>query len=239
MARIRTIKPEFWQHEALSALAPETHMLAAALLNYADDEGYFNANPKLVKAACCPLRDDSVTTTVALRELSDVGYIELGKASDGRSFGRIVKFCDHQTINKPKASKIKGLSITWESSGSDTVGVPYNYGSTTVGNGTGNGTGKGKDIPPTAGASAPSSNSPDPIFGDGLEFLRSKGVKDRGARSFLGKLRSDVGDLVTCELLAKAEAEEISDPLAWLRKAAMKRKRPRGEPASVDMRRAL
>ena len=55
MARIRTIKPEFWRHEDLSALPADTHMLAAALLNYADDEGYFNANPKLVEAECFPV----------------------------------------------------------------------------------------------------------------------------------------------------------------------------------------
>ena len=41
MARIRTIKPDFWKHEDLSALPEITHMLAAALLNHADDEGFF------------------------------------------------------------------------------------------------------------------------------------------------------------------------------------------------------
>jgi hypothetical protein len=56
MARIRTIKPEFWRHEDLSALPEATHMLAAQLLNYADDYGYFNANPALIKAEVSPLR---------------------------------------------------------------------------------------------------------------------------------------------------------------------------------------
>ena len=63
MARIRTIKPEFWKHEDLSALPEITHMLAAALLGYADDEGYFNANPALVKSECLPLRESSVSPT--------------------------------------------------------------------------------------------------------------------------------------------------------------------------------
>jgi hypothetical protein len=41
MGRIRTIKPEFWRSEDLCSLPEATHMLAAALLNYADDEGFF------------------------------------------------------------------------------------------------------------------------------------------------------------------------------------------------------
>ena len=72
MGRIRTVKPEFWTNEALSASSAETHLLAAALLNYADDEGYFNANPGLVKAACSPLRESSVSTHAQLRRLAEI-----------------------------------------------------------------------------------------------------------------------------------------------------------------------
>ena len=38
MARIRTIKPEFWRDEDLSGLPAETALLAIGLLNHADDE---------------------------------------------------------------------------------------------------------------------------------------------------------------------------------------------------------
>lgn len=116
MARIRTIKPEFWKHEDLSALPESTHMLAAALLNYADDEGYFNANPALVKAECFPLRESSVSAHDSLKMLSEVGYIELGEGHDGKRYGRIVKFDEHQRVNRPTPSKIKALTISWENS---------------------------------------------------------------------------------------------------------------------------
>lgn len=116
MPRIRTVKPEFWQHEDLSELPPEVHMLAAALLNYADDEGYFNANPKLVKAACCPLRDDSTSIRRSLDLLSSVGYLRLGQGEDGKQYGHIVKFCEHQRVDRKKASKIKSLDIDWDDS---------------------------------------------------------------------------------------------------------------------------
>ncbi|HBS0572930.1 TPA: DnaT-like ssDNA-binding domain-containing protein, partial [Klebsiella pneumoniae] len=48
MARIRTIKPEFWTDEDMAEVSEPACLLAIGLLNYADDEGYFNANPKLI-----------------------------------------------------------------------------------------------------------------------------------------------------------------------------------------------
>jgi hypothetical protein len=124
MARIRTIKPEFWQDEELSALPADTHILAAALLNYADDEGYFNANPKLIKAATTPLREEDVTTKTSLISLSQMGFIEQGTAPDGKRYGRIINFTKHQYINKKTDSKIKNLGIVWDVSGIPTVLLP-------------------------------------------------------------------------------------------------------------------
>ena len=131
MARIRTIKPEFWAHEELSSLPESVHILAAALLNYADDDGYFNANHQLVKAVCFPIREPSVTIHVGLRELSRIGYIYTGIGSDGKNYGRIVKFKEHQVINKPTKSKISLISITWgdvyEECSSATVVIQEDY----------------------------------------------------------------------------------------------------------------
>lgn len=116
MARIRTIKPEFWRHEELSSLPEATHLLAAALLNYADDEGYFNANPKLIQSECYPLRDPSVSVHDSLMQLASIDYLKLGKGADGRTYGHIIKFLEHQVINRPKESKIKDVEIVWEAS---------------------------------------------------------------------------------------------------------------------------
>lgn len=139
MPRIRTIKPEFWSHEELSELPPEAHMLAAALLNYADDEGLFNANPKLVKAACSPLRDDSMSIQCALNELSRICYVRLGEGSDGKRYGKICKFKQHQVISRPSKSKIAEISITWDDS------LNTHGGLTEHSSWEGKGTGKGKE----------------------------------------------------------------------------------------------
>ena len=66
MARIRTIKPEFWTDEDMAELSEPACLLAIGLLNYADDEGYFNANPKLIKAAVFPIREPSVPIPVLI-----------------------------------------------------------------------------------------------------------------------------------------------------------------------------
>ena len=120
MARIRTIKPEFWKNEELAEISSDACLLAIGLLNYADDEGYFNANPALIKAEIFPIRKTSSIDTVLLPELSKLGYIELFLGSDNRKYGRVVNFLTHQVINKPRISKIKELCQ-----------VPYNYGNNT------------------------------------------------------------------------------------------------------------
>lgn len=122
MARIRTIKPEFWTDEDMSELSEPACLLAIGLLNYADDEGYFNANPKLIRAAVFPIREPSRSIPVLIQELSNCGYIAMYSTSDNKQFGHICNFARHQVVNKPRPSKIKGLEL-----------VPYEYGSSTGG----------------------------------------------------------------------------------------------------------
>ena len=116
MGRIRTIKPEFFTNEGLSGLSAETHLFAAGLLCYADDEGYFNANPALIKGSIFPLREPSVSIHGMLTELSVNGYLLLGSTRDGRTWGRIVAFSTHQRVNRPSPSKIKALPVEWDPS---------------------------------------------------------------------------------------------------------------------------
>jgi len=124
MARIRTIKPEFWLDEDLSELSPEEHLFAAALLNHCDDEGYFKANPKLLHAQIFALRDLSGTVPVFVQSLQNIGYLRTFTGSDGKNYGHVINFKKHQSINKAKPSQIKGLEGTPEESGTDTGALP-------------------------------------------------------------------------------------------------------------------
>lgn len=89
-----------------------------------------------------------------------------------------------------------------------------------------------KELPKssTSGSDSPPTPEPDPIFGHGLAFMLAKGVPERGARSFLGAMRKEVGDVRAAELLASAEREDVSDPTAWLRAAAGRDTRQKSEP---------
>lgn len=108
MGRIRTIKPEFHTHEELSELPPETHLLAAALLNYADDEGYFNANPVLVKAGTNPLRSDRTAVAGQLKQLEGIGYIKIARKGN-KHIGLVVEFEKHQRVSHATPSKLKSV----------------------------------------------------------------------------------------------------------------------------------
>jgi hypothetical protein len=108
MARIRTIKPEFWQNEQLAALSQHARLLAIALLNHADDEGYFLANVSLVRSACFPFEDDSTNVRRSIDELSSIGYIAV-KTCSGKCVGRIIRFADHQRIDRPQKSKLSPI----------------------------------------------------------------------------------------------------------------------------------
>lgn len=120
MARIRTIKPEFWRDEDLSSISAEAALLAIGLLNYADDEGYFSANKKLIECDVFPLRNLSSTVPVLLQELSGIGYVRLFDGSDNKQYGQVANFVKHQVISKPRPSKIKGLDAFQEDSGNGT-----------------------------------------------------------------------------------------------------------------------
>lgn len=138
--RIRTIKPDFWAHPVMSKQSDSTKLLAIGLLNVADDEGYFFADARMIRNAIRPLDDDSRITTVSIRELSDIGYIEIRNHPTHGAIGYVPSFLIHQVINKSKPSKIKGLYAD----GINTVSIPYSSGLEGKGM-EGNGTGKGKD----------------------------------------------------------------------------------------------
>ena len=110
MPRIRTIKPEFWSDEKLATVSETSLLVAIGLLNIADDEGYFNANPKLIDAFIFPLRESSVSIHGALVELSNIGYIEVFKCIKGeKDIGIVKNFNLHQVISRPTASKLAPL----------------------------------------------------------------------------------------------------------------------------------
>lgn len=119
MARIRTIKPEFWQDEDLAELDSDTRLLAIGLLNHADDEGYFKAHQALIRATVFPFSESSVNIHGMLKRLENIQYLTLFEGSDGKQYGVIRNFKKHQKVNRPSPSKIKGFHVITENSVND------------------------------------------------------------------------------------------------------------------------
>jgi hypothetical protein len=107
--RIRTIKPEFWQHPVMSRLPYDTRILALGLLNLADDEGYFSADPDYIRGAVL-FREDSSNVRRMLDELSRSEWITLCGAPE-RPIGRVVNFRKHQRVDRPQPSRLKQYAL--------------------------------------------------------------------------------------------------------------------------------
>lgn len=101
MARIRTIKPEFWEDEKVAELPIEARLLFIGMWNFADDNGVFPDSTKWIKAKVfpydTPLRDHIVTTWVNL--LVQNGMLNRFEY-EGKSFLIIRTFSEHQIIDK-------------------------------------------------------------------------------------------------------------------------------------------
>lgn len=101
MARIRTLKPEFFQNEDLADCSAHARLLAIALLQLADSEGRFRWIPMQVHAHTFPFESDLNIESLAL-ELEQAGYFSRYEV-DGRQFAEIPNFLKHQRLTGKEA----------------------------------------------------------------------------------------------------------------------------------------
>lgn len=91
----------------MSKVSDFARLTAIALLNVADDEGYFEADVRLVRGDVFPFEEDSSRIKGALSELSVIGYIEIREHPTKGPLGHVVTFSTHQRINRATGSKLK------------------------------------------------------------------------------------------------------------------------------------
>jgi hypothetical protein len=104
MARIRSIKPEFWTSEQIMGLNPLTRLLFIGMWNFADDYGRMPYAPATIKAQVLP--GDTMELQLIrnmLTELSSAGLILLYTAK-GREYIEITGW-SHQKIDRPHKPK--------------------------------------------------------------------------------------------------------------------------------------
>lgn len=108
MARIRTIKPEFFKHEELHHLELETglpvRLAFVGLWTQCDREGRFRWQPRVLKTDILPF--DDCDFSLVLDALHAGGFIQKYEAG-GKWYGCVPTFHSHQTVNHREAeSKI-------------------------------------------------------------------------------------------------------------------------------------
>lgn len=114
MARIRTIKPDFWESETIASLSRDARLLFLCTLNLADDEGLLRWTAPYLKAAAFMYDDDMFTESVSelMHELVNASLIQPYKGGKLNAvYGWIVSFHEHQKINRPTPSKLPPPSL--------------------------------------------------------------------------------------------------------------------------------
>ncbi|MGV0098299.1 hypothetical protein [Streptomyces californicus] len=106
MARIRTIKPDFFTSLTIADLTPEQRLTFIGLWTHVDDEGRCVDDPRLIKAAVWPLDDrNSGDIEIDLKALSESSLI-LRYTLNRKRYLAITNWFEHQRINRPTASKL-------------------------------------------------------------------------------------------------------------------------------------
>lgn len=103
MARIRTIKPEFWTDERLVECSPIARLLAIASLNFADDNGNLERSSRRLKMQVFPA--DNIEVEPLIVELLDAEWF-VEYEVEGKNYLRIRNFTKHQRIDRPSKSTI-------------------------------------------------------------------------------------------------------------------------------------
>jgi hypothetical protein len=101
MARIRTIKPEFWTSEQVVSCSLNARLLFIGLLNFCDDNGVHQASALRLQMEVFPA-DDFKTSEIdeMVGELISAGLIREFE-SDGEVFWHVKKWHKHQKIDRP------------------------------------------------------------------------------------------------------------------------------------------
>ena len=106
MARIRTIKPEFWSDEKVGGLPLACRLLFIGLWNFADDYGIIASSPLFIKSRIFLYDRDISEDNVLqwLRELEQRKMI-VPCEHDGNHYYIVRNFSKHQVVNKKSQSR--------------------------------------------------------------------------------------------------------------------------------------
>lgn len=103
MARIRTIKPDFWTDEKVVELAYDARLFFIGTWNFADDYGNLQRSAKKLKMQIFPA--DAIDVEPLIDSLITHGLLSEYSVS-GEKYLHINGFSEHQVVNRRSKSKI-------------------------------------------------------------------------------------------------------------------------------------
>src|SRR5687767_2730037 len=112
MPRIRTLKPEHKQHRKVGLLTDRQYRLWVGMITEADDEGRLVADTSWLRAVVFPYQPKLTVRQVSddLLAISQMGLVNLYTVGECR-YAEFASWRDHQSINKPHASKLPSYSL--------------------------------------------------------------------------------------------------------------------------------
>lgn len=100
MARIRTIKPEFWDDEKLSTLPYGCRLLFIGMWNFSDDAGFIRSTEKFIKAKIFPYDDDlRISEIKKWIDALTVSNMVIPISHSGESYLIVRNFDKHQKVD--------------------------------------------------------------------------------------------------------------------------------------------
>ncbi|VEC00024.1 Uncharacterised protein [Cedecea lapagei] len=108
MARIRTVKPEFWTDEKVVECSIAARLLFVGMFNFSDDNGNLVNSPKRIKMQVFPA--DIIDCEPLLKELITHGLLTEYSVNDV-SYLNIKGFNKHQKINRPSKTDIPKMEL--------------------------------------------------------------------------------------------------------------------------------
>jgi uncharacterized phage protein (TIGR02220 family) len=113
VARIRTVKPEFWTDSKTGTLSGDATKLFIGILNFSDDYGIIEYKLEELKAKIFPYSSGSPTDIVGkclVDELLPKGLVILIKWED-KPYLWVRNFHKHQKVDRPSKPFIEGFTL--------------------------------------------------------------------------------------------------------------------------------
>ena len=221
MARIRTIKPEFFTSEDIVSLSPLARLLYIGLWCEADREGRLAWNPRTLKRRYLPADDCDIDALA--RELLASGLVKV--YGPRVEYACSPSFTNHQVINNRESKSLLPEPTEKELETAPDVD-PWPTRESGVFHATQGKEGRKegtKKEPPTEDAFAsadPETPTGDPdrdwLWRDGTKLLAQRGLPDRKVRSCIGGWLEKSTAHQVREAVVSADRAQTGDPVPYI-----------------------